>query len=84
MEEGAEENTCPEEGGWRKLHNEELRNFDFSQNIIRMTKPNRVKEGEACNMHLSNMKCVHNYGLKTRRAVDHLQDLGEGGTIALN
>jgi hypothetical protein len=25
-------------GGWRKLHNEELRNFYFSPNIIRILK----------------------------------------------
>jgi hypothetical protein len=30
-------------GGWRKLHNEELRNFCLSQSIIRMIKSNRTK-----------------------------------------
>jgi hypothetical protein len=29
-------------GGWRKLHNEELRNLYFSPNIIRMIKSRRM------------------------------------------
>jgi hypothetical protein len=28
-------------GGWRKMHNEELRNFYFSPNIIKMIKSRR-------------------------------------------
>jgi hypothetical protein len=30
-------------GGWRKLHNEELRNFFFSPNIIRTIKSRRIR-----------------------------------------
>jgi hypothetical protein len=35
-------------GGWRKMHNEELHNFYFLPNIIRMIKPRR---GRACSTH---------------------------------
>jgi hypothetical protein len=30
-------------GGWRKLHNEELRNMYSSPNIIRMIKSRKIK-----------------------------------------
>jgi hypothetical protein len=30
-------------GGWRKLHNEELRDFDYSPSIIRMIKSRRMR-----------------------------------------
>jgi hypothetical protein len=30
-------------GGWRKLHNEELRNFYSSRSIIRMIKSRRMR-----------------------------------------
>jgi hypothetical protein len=30
-------------GGWRKLHNEELRDFYFSSSIIRIIKPRRIR-----------------------------------------
>jgi hypothetical protein len=30
-------------GGWRKLHNVELHNFDSSSSIIRMIKSRRIK-----------------------------------------
>jgi hypothetical protein len=30
-------------GGWRKVHNEELHNFNSSQNIIRMIKSRRIR-----------------------------------------
>jgi hypothetical protein len=30
-------------GGWRRLHNEELRNLYASTNIIRVTKPRRIR-----------------------------------------
>jgi hypothetical protein len=32
-----------ETGGWRKLHNEELRNLYFSPSIIRMIKSRRMR-----------------------------------------
>jgi hypothetical protein len=40
-EQGAEENR-EVTGGWRKLHNEELRNLYCSPSIIRMIKPKRM------------------------------------------
>jgi hypothetical protein len=30
-------------GGWRKLHNEELHNLNFSPNIIRMIESRRMR-----------------------------------------
>jgi hypothetical protein len=30
-------------GGWRKLHNDELHNLNFSQSIIRMIKSSRMR-----------------------------------------
>jgi hypothetical protein len=30
-------------GGWRKLHNEELRNLYSSPSVIRMTKPRNIR-----------------------------------------
>jgi hypothetical protein len=33
-------------GGWRRLHDEELRNMSASQNIIRVIKPRRMRWAE--------------------------------------
>jgi hypothetical protein len=30
-------------GGWRRLHNEELHNFNTSQNVISVIKPRRMR-----------------------------------------
>jgi hypothetical protein len=35
-------------GGWRKLHNEELRNFYSSPSIIRMIKSRNMDMGRSC------------------------------------
>jgi hypothetical protein len=42
-----------EEGiaGWRTLHNEELHNLYFSQNIIRVIKSGGIGMGRTCSMH---------------------------------
>jgi hypothetical protein len=37
-------------GGWRKLHNEELRDSYSSPNIIRINKSRRMRFGEVCSM----------------------------------
>jgi hypothetical protein len=38
-------------GGWRKLHNEVLRNLYSSPSIIRMIKSRRDEMGRACSMN---------------------------------
>jgi hypothetical protein len=42
-EQGAEENIWTYEGGWRRLHNEELHNLYTSPGIIRVIKSRRVR-----------------------------------------
>jgi hypothetical protein len=53
-------------GGWRKLHNEELRNFYSSPSKIRMIKSRRMR----CVWHLALMgeeECMQDYGGNVRR-----------------
>jgi hypothetical protein len=42
-------------GGWRRLHNEELRNISASTNIISVIKPRRVKWAEYAT-HMREMR----------------------------
>jgi hypothetical protein len=51
-------------GGWRRLHNEELRNFYASQNIIRVIKSRRMRYvGYVVNVRvMRNAEC---FGKKT-------------------
>jgi hypothetical protein len=39
-------------GGWRKLHNVELRNFNCLPSIIKMMKSRRIEMGRSCSMHI--------------------------------
>jgi hypothetical protein len=53
-------------GGWRKLHNGELRNFYSLPSIIRMIKPRRMKKAR----HVARMgiRGMHmDFGEKSRR-----------------
>jgi hypothetical protein len=43
-------------GGWRSMHNEELRNLYASMSIIRVDKSRRVIWGGVCNTHERNEK----------------------------
>jgi hypothetical protein len=45
------------EGGWRRLHNEELHNFYASSDIIRVIKSKRQSRHVACNAEMTNA-CV--------------------------
>jgi hypothetical protein len=59
-----------EDGSWRKLHNDELRNLYSSSNTIRVTKSRR---GEL----------FTGFWLGGPKGRDHCEDLGVGGRITL-
>jgi hypothetical protein len=68
-------------GGWRELHNEELRNLHPSLNIIRSIK-SRTEMGGPCSMHGSwemRTKCR----LKSLNIRDHSEDLSVDVKILL-
>jgi hypothetical protein len=44
-------------GGWRKLHNEELRNLYSSPSIIRMYKSRKRSEGHVARMGNKRSAC---------------------------
>jgi hypothetical protein len=77
-------------GGWRKLHNEELRDFDSSPSIIRMIKSRRMRLA----VHVARMRKKRNeyrllagkpkgkrpLGRQRRSCVQNIRmDLGEVG-----
>jgi hypothetical protein len=69
-------------GGWRRLHNEELRNLYASSNIIRVFKVRRMRwEGHVTRTR--DEKCIQYFGWKTCREEDCLEDLGVYGKIIL-
>jgi hypothetical protein len=50
------------EGGWRRLHNEDINNLYGSPNIIRVIKSRRMRGSGACSMHGRREKCAQNFG----------------------
>jgi hypothetical protein len=44
-------------GGWRKLHNEQLRNLYFSPSAIRMIR-GRAGQGRACGTNGGEEQCI--------------------------
>jgi hypothetical protein len=76
--------------GWRKLHNEELRDLHSSPSIIRMVKSRRIEMDGACSTNGKEEESVQVTGGKARkmrllgrsrrRWVDNIKmDLGEIG-----
>jgi hypothetical protein len=51
-------------GEWRKLHNEELHNLNFSLNIIRVNIL-RMMRCRACRAHGRDEKCIQHSSAKT-------------------
>jgi hypothetical protein len=51
-------------GGWRRLHNEELRKLYPSPNIIRVIKSRRIAWG-ACSTHGRDKKYIKYFAWKT-------------------
>jgi hypothetical protein len=52
-------------GEWRKLHNEELNELYFSNNIVRMIQPRRMRwSGHVA--HMEERRGVQVFGGKTR------------------
>jgi hypothetical protein len=49
-------------GGWRKLHNEELRNLYSAPNIVKMIK---WRMGGTCSTHRRNEKPTQNFYRRT-------------------
>jgi hypothetical protein len=77
-------------GGWRKLHNEGLRNLHSSPSVISMMKSKRMRwaghvalKGEkrnACRLLMGNPEGKKSLGRPRRRLMDNIKmDLGEMG-----
>jgi hypothetical protein len=68
-------------GGWRRLHNEELRNLYASPNIIKVTKSRRMRWAD----HVARMGEMRNtiFWSKNLKGRDHSEDVGVDGTIIL-
>jgi hypothetical protein len=71
-----------EDGSWRKLHNNELRNLCSSPNIFRVIKSRRMRwEGHVARMGRGEV--FTGFWLGGPKARDHWEDLGIGGSIIL-
>jgi hypothetical protein len=64
-------------GGWRKLHNEELRCFNYSRNIIRMTKSRRMRWVG----HVARMQEIKNtkFWLESLKEIDNSEGIDVDG-----
>jgi hypothetical protein len=68
-------------GGWRKLHNEALRDLYSSPSIIRIIKSRRIRwAGPVARM---GGKMRRGYWWESKRERDHYEDQGVGGWIIL-
>jgi hypothetical protein len=69
-----------DDGSWRKLHNDELRNLYSSPNIVRVIKSNRMRWAG----HVARMGEVFTvFWFGGPKARDHWENLGVGGRITL-
>jgi hypothetical protein len=69
-------------GGWRRPHNEGLRNLYTSPNIVRMIKSRRIIwAGRVARMVQMRNACNILVGKRERRY--HLEDVGVDGKIIL-
>jgi hypothetical protein len=71
-----------EDGSWRKLHNDELRNLYSSPNIARVIKSRRMRWAR----HVARMgrrEVFTGFWMGGPKARDHWEDLGVGGRITL-
>jgi hypothetical protein len=71
-----------EDGSWRKLHNDELRDLYSSPNIVRVIKSRRMRWAG----HVARMgegEVFTGFWLGGPKARDHWEDLGVGGRITL-
>jgi hypothetical protein len=66
-------------GGWRRLHNEELRNLYASPIIIRVLKSRRMRWAE----HVERIgeMIAYKFWLEKLKGRDHSQDQGPDGKI---
>jgi hypothetical protein len=67
-------------GGWRKLHNDELRNLYPSPHITRIIKSRRMR----CSEHGGSEKCIHSFGWKACREETTWEGLSVDGRMILN
>jgi hypothetical protein len=70
------------EGGWRRLHNEELHNLYPSTNVIRVTNARRMKWAEHVT-RVGEMRNAYNTLVGNLKRRDHSEDLGVDGRIVL-
>jgi hypothetical protein len=71
-----------EDGSWRKLHDDELRNLYSSSNIVRMIKSRRMRlAGHVARMGWGEVFTA--FWLGSSKGGDHWEDLGVGWSITL-
>jgi hypothetical protein len=71
-----------ETGGWRKLHNEELRNLYSCPSVIRMIKSRRIRwVGHVARMGRRGMHIE--YWWESQKERDHWEDQDVGGWAIL-
>jgi hypothetical protein len=72
-----------EDGPWRKLHNDELRNLYSSHNTVRVIKSRRLRW--AVNVaRMGREEMFTGFWFGGPKVRDHWVDLGVGGRITLN